>query len=1092
MNEEPRSLRKKLRRIARYLRRWLILSAATFVVLLTVTQFLPGGRRSFSDWLPAVLFLLVVSLAIPAAFLVVGFLVRCLCSWRNVKRVALAGACVIFLIALFYAEENWRGWHAWNQFKNEWEAKGEHFELASLVPPPVPAEQNFALTPIAFTSYGGTLTRDGKPVPAEKRDEHFVVRMRMPIARSYPGPANCAGDRVKGTFTSLEGWQSYYRNGAAQSNEFPVPAQPQSPAADVLLALSRYDTTIEELRLASQLPWSRFPVNYDSESPWAILLPHLAPLKSCAQALQLRSVAELQDGQPDQALEDVRLALQLTDKIRTEPLLISHLVRLAMVQLALQPIWEGLAQHKWSDAQMAVLDTELAKLDFVSAYRLGLRGELGAQGDVMNFLRRHPEKLRDFESLRDFDGKEIVLNLPGSPTARGIPAGWFYQNQYGSARMIEDYYLPLANADQGTFSPDVARRGNAILAAECQSASPYKVYARLILPVLGGLASKFAYGQGSVNLARTAMALERCRLVRGEYPETLAALVPQFVARVPHDVINGQPLKYRREADGCFVLYSVGWNETDEGGLVGLKNDGSVDIQSGDWVWRYPSKAEIKPVIRNANSETNTNGNLPTSERQPLASGTREARVSVDAAQTVQMVDSRLFGINTAIWDAVLDTPETVAALRELDLQALRFPGGSFSDSYHWATGTFGPNSGPAPTSFLDFIHTATNLPAQVIITVNYGSGTPEEAAAWVRCANVTNRCGFKYWEIGNENYGNWERDDNSLPHDPVTYATRAKEYFRQMKAADPTIKIGVVVTENWKERAGVLSDALREFHFREFVIQGYQGWTPRMLATLNELGVTPDWVSLHYYPQNIGFENDARLLQSTTQWAGFAALLRRHLRTYFGNAHTNVEMLCTENNSVSQSTGKQTTSLVNGLYLADSFGQIAQTESKAFLWWDLRNAQDRKSNNDPALYGWRDYGDHGIMSGHETRYPTFYSLKLLKYFARGGDRIMRATSDHKLLSVYAARRLDSTLTLLIINKSPHATLTANFSIAGFRPKSSAMVYSYGVPQDEAARTGVGSPDIAQTSFADAATEFPCQFPPYSATVMVLSPNGTN
>jgi hypothetical protein len=137
-----------------------------------------------------------------------------------------------------------------------------------------------------------------------------------------------------------------------------------------------------------------------------------------------------------------------------------------------------------------------------------------------------------------------------------------------------------------------------------------------------------------------------------------------------------------------------------------------------------------------------------------LKDGT-EARVEVDAAQVVRPVDARLFGINTAVWDAILDTPPTVAALRELDIQVLRF--GGFSDEYHWASGTVGTNTQPAPTTFLNFLHVATNVHAQAVITVNYGSGTPEEAAAWVRCANVTNGCAFKYWrsvtrimEVGN------------------------------------------------------------------------------------------------------------------------------------------------------------------------------------------------------------------------------------------------------------------------------------------------------------------------------------------------------
>jgi hypothetical protein len=470
---------------------------------------------------------------------------------------------------------------------------------------------------------------------------------------------------------------------------------------------------------------------------------------------------------------------------------------------------------------------------------------------------------------------------------------------------------------------------------------------------------------------------------------------------------------------------------------------------------------------------------------------TNDARVNIDASHVVRTVDPRLFGVNTAIWDALLDTPETVSALRELDLQMLRF--GGFSDTYHWADGTFGPNSGPAPTSFFNFVHLATNLGAQVIITVNYGSGTPEEAADWVRCANITNHCGFRYWEIGNENYGDWEHDENSPPHDPVTYAIRAKEYIRQMKAVDPSIKVGVVVTENWMERAEVPINALKKCNLREFIVEGYQGWTPKLFATLKQLGVTPDWVSVHYYPQVIpGWENDARLLQSTTKWTALATPLRQHLKNYFGDSHTNVEMLCTENNSVSQNTAKQTTSLVNGLYLADSFGQIAQTECNSFIWWNLRNVQDRKSNNNPSLYGWRQYGDHGIMSGNDVRYPTFHVFKLLKYFARSGDKTVRATSDNKLLSVYAARRADGTLTLLVVNKSPHTVINVNFSIASFLPQPEVTLYSYGIPQDEAARTGAGSEENAQTIFTGGSREFACTFQPYSATVMLLSPIRAN
>ena len=82
---------------------------------------------------------------------------------------------------------------------------------------------------------------------------------------------------------------------------------------------------------------------------------------------------------------------------------------------------------------------------------------------------------------------------------------------------------------------------------------------------------RFAYGQESVDLARVAIALERYRLAHGEFPESLDALAPQFMEKIPHDIINAQPLHYRRTADGQFVLYSVGWNETDDGGIIVFK-----------------------------------------------------------------------------------------------------------------------------------------------------------------------------------------------------------------------------------------------------------------------------------------------------------------------------------------------------------------------------------------------------------------------------------------------------------------------------------------------------------------------------------------
>ena len=67
-----------------------------------------------------------------------------------------------------------------------------------------------------------------------------------------------------------------------------------------------------------------------------------------------------------------------------------------------------------------------------------------------------------------------------------------------------------------------------------------------------------ARNQTLANEAQIACALECFRIARGKYPETLDVLAPQFIKEVPHDIIGGHPLKYRRTEDGNILLYSVG------------------------------------------------------------------------------------------------------------------------------------------------------------------------------------------------------------------------------------------------------------------------------------------------------------------------------------------------------------------------------------------------------------------------------------------------------------------------------------------------------------------------------------------------------
>ncbi len=468
-----------------------------------------------------------------------------------------------------------------------------------------------------------------------------------------------------------------------------------------------------------------------------------------------------------------------------------------------------------------------------------------------------------------------------------------------------------------------------------------------------------------------------------------------------------------------------------------------------------------------------------------LAAAARaQVNVAVDATTTVRVVDNRMFGLNTAVWDNSYADSQTLTALKAVDARFLRYPGGSTSDDYDWSDSMLVMEHTVAgSTSFDTFAAYATSIGAQVVITTNYGTGTPAMAANWVQYSNIQKKYGFKYWEVGNECYGTWEDDTQALAHDPVTYATRAVQYIQAMKAIDPTIKIGVVCDASEDS----YSNNYNHMVTNPITGASHSGWTPVMLTTMKGLGVLPDFLIFHYYAQNNGSENDATLLQFAPSWSFYSTELRTQLTDYLGTAGAAIELLVTENNSVDTSPGKQTTSLVNGLYMADSVADLMQTEFNSLVWWDLHNGQETGNNNSASLYGWRLYGDYGIESPAHDHYPTYYVMKLMANFARGGDKVVKATSDTALVSAYSALRTNGTLSVLLINKSPTVTYTVNLALNGYSPVSAATVYTYGIPQDMAAQNGTGATDVAVTMISGAGTSFTQSIAPYSVTLLSLS-----
>jgi alpha-N-arabinofuranosidase len=513
--------------------------------------------------------------------------------------------------------------------------------------------------------------------------------------------------------------------------------------------------------------------------------------------------------------------------------------------------------------------------------------------------------------------------------------------------------------------------------------------------------------------------------------------------------------------------------------------------------------------------------------------------VTVNAQSVIRTIDSRIFGMNITIWDQYLGGAATADLMTAMDTRVLRFPGGSDSDDYDWQTDRLVSNgSYQWVNNAATFARVAEARAAQAYVTVNYGSGTPEQAAAWVAYynGNASNTAvigadskgrdwktvgywaslrgaaplatddgfnflrashpapfGFRYWEIGNECYGTWEYDLHGtagsglsgVAHDPYTYAQAFQAFSNKMLAVDPSIRIGAVATPG-ENAYGIGTHAVANPNESN---SQHSGWTPVVIATLKSLGVTPHFLSHHSYAQEPGSESDAVLLQAGATLESDATNLRKMIADYVGGSSGgSIELAVTELNSVSTDPGKQSTSLVNGLFLADALGHLARTEFNACTWWALRGGAGANANNSASLYGWRPYGDYGVVSAGDvpgtaanTPFPPFYAAKLLTNWGRGGDSVVSTTSGYGLLAIHAAKLANGNLALLVVNKHPDADLTARITLNNFTPGSAtARIFSYGKQND------LTNGDLTTGTANIPGATFSYTFPAYSMSVLVV------
>jgi hypothetical protein len=517
--------------------------------------------------------------------------------FRILRRCVFGLIALVTLVVLFYAEEKFRGKHAWNRYRKSAEARGVQLDFAALVPPPIPDEQNGAMTPLIQSwflkpQYGDTnrwpnffMTASTKLRLPKSQETHNQDDRRMTDFVSWQkafAVARTPEDKTKGQAPRREEPPDTGRN-----------AEEQTKAAQAILEeLKIYGPALAELRVASQRPHMRYPVEYKLDEPFLILLPHLGRMKGLVQELKVQASAELATGQTDRAFDDVRLMFWLADSLTDEGFLIGQLVRIACQQIATQPIWEGMVDHKWSEAQLKEIQERLLRVNFAEAMSRSMSDErAGGIAFMQTAMKRNnlgemlsmigtPEEPSGFEaSVGDDTARKAIGGL--------MPHGWLYLEMLNHSLMMDDMIANGWDASGKVFHPQTLDANEKAFTKQLRGGVDailhHQVLARLLLPALTKASGRFSRAQATANQVALACALERYHKTQHAYPESLTALVPAYLADLPNEAVSTNAMRYVRAGDG-YILYSTGWDGVDDGGA--LINTKATEAQKGDWVWR--------------------------------------------------------------------------------------------------------------------------------------------------------------------------------------------------------------------------------------------------------------------------------------------------------------------------------------------------------------------------------------------------------------------------------------------------------------------------------------------------------------------------
>ena len=449
-----------------------------------------------------------------------------LISGRIQKRIWVSIGIFVLLFALAAQSLKWAARSEWENWKAKWEAKGEKFDIASVVPPKVPDDQNFAKSQF----FAPLFDHDADSPKFNEARDRFDIKTASSLRYAWR----------KGKHRDFVVWESAF-----------------------------YESDLAKLADDLKRPHCRFNIRY--EDGFEAVLPHLGTMRNAASLFSLSSAQRLSKGDTAGALQDTLNGIRLGEQLRTEPFLISQLVRIAILEINFQTFWEGQVNHQWSAEQLTVFQETFQSIDLLA----GMESAIRAERNMINHWL--PSVAQGGTQTQGFDELNSSLDY--------FPAFSFYSNQYQINRILTEIILSGIDVSNHRLNVHQFKKMEEEILDLKSSFLPFRhAIALMMLPGLDKYALKVSQTQAALDQSAIVAALERYRLAKGSYPEKLTALRPKFIAKIPGDLFHDQGLVYRINEDDSFSLYSTGYNGTDDGGEFFISGE-SIDFAKGDWPW---------------------------------------------------------------------------------------------------------------------------------------------------------------------------------------------------------------------------------------------------------------------------------------------------------------------------------------------------------------------------------------------------------------------------------------------------------------------------------------------------------------------------